>query len=76
MTTIKCLGVTYDVHPAADLFPLMDKAELQDLADDIKKRGLQEPIARDKNDLILDGRNRLMACDIAKVKPEFRPLCD
>ena len=30
------------VHEACDLFPLMSKDELQDLANDIKKNGLRE----------------------------------
>jgi DNA-binding transcriptional regulator YhcF (GntR family) len=58
------------VHPAADLFPLMsetDPAALKDLAEDIRRNGLQAPIvlwaaSRDKPDwLLVDGRNRLDA---------------
>ena len=32
------------VHPAADLFPLLSKSELKELAEDIRKNGLQSPI--------------------------------
>jgi DNA-binding Lrp family transcriptional regulator len=58
------------VHPAADLFPLMsetDPAALKDLAEDIRRNGLQASIvlwaaSRDKPDwLLVDGRNRLDA---------------
>jgi hypothetical protein len=54
------------VHPAAELFPLMSKDELQELADDIDKHGLQEPVAvfhddRTKTLRLIDGRNRLDA---------------
>jgi hypothetical protein len=28
-----------EIHPAAELFPLMSPAELKELADDIKKNG-------------------------------------
>ena len=36
----------YRVHPAANLFPLMDEADLQALAEDIKKNGLQDKVQR------------------------------
>jgi hypothetical protein len=65
------------VHPAAELFPLMSETDpkaLQELAEDIKKNGLQQPIAiRDhpgydrrnpdsaKRRQLVDGRNRLDA---------------
>ena len=61
----------YKFHPAAELFPLMNKAELEELAVDIKKKGLIAEIVRDKNGLILEGRNRLEACRIAGVEPRF-----
>ena len=50
------------MHPAADLFPLMSADELRELADDIRKNGLQVPIDMfvdgDGNTWLLDGRNR------------------
>jgi hypothetical protein len=65
------------IHPAAELFPLMSKDELRELADDIKKSGQVEPIALytesvDKRGNIkprpevsvLDGRNRLDAREL------------
>ena len=45
------------VHPAAELFPLMGRDELRELADDIEKHGLREKVAIYK-DSVLDGRNR------------------
>jgi ParB-like nuclease domain len=71
MTTYTFKGMTFEVHPAADLFPMLGKAELQELALDIKKRGLHEPISRDKAGVIYDGRNRLAACLIAEVELRF-----
>jgi hypothetical protein len=44
MTTIKCLGVEYMVHEAANLFPFMGDDELEVLANDVKARGLIFPI--------------------------------
>lgn len=60
-------------HPAAELFPLLNDAELKDLADDIKKNGLLEPIVTYEG-MLLDGRNRLRACELAGVSPRFLAL--
>lgn len=62
---------TLDSHPAADAFPLMSDVELNDLADDIRARGLEYPILLDEENRILDGRNRFIACEKADVEPEF-----
>jgi hypothetical protein len=58
-------------HPAASMFPIMSGDELQELAGDIAKHGLREEITKDRDGRILDGRNRLRACQIAKVAPRF-----
>lgn len=60
-----------EAHPIADLFPMLADDELTELADDIKQRGLLQPIVLDADGRVLDGRNRLAACAIAGVKPEF-----
>jgi ParB-like chromosome segregation protein Spo0J len=57
-------------HHLSALFPLMDDSALTDLAEDIRRNGLQEPILRHEG-LILDGRNRYRACERAGVKPRF-----
>src|SRR3984893_14974176 len=57
-------------HPLAELFPLMSEAELAELADDIKKNGLQEDIVRYEGQ-ILDGRNRHAACLRCGIDPRF-----
>jgi hypothetical protein len=59
------------VHRLADLFPMMEEADLQSLADSIKANGQRDPIILDATGLLLDGRNRLAACKLAKVKPRF-----
>jgi ParB-like chromosome segregation protein Spo0J len=58
------------VHPYADLFPMMTDEELEALVADIQENGLQQPILRYQG-LILDGRNRLLACEKANVEPAF-----
>ena len=50
------------IHPAADLFPMVDGDELSELCSDIKERGLQQPIIVWRDGTLLDGRNRLVAC--------------
>jgi protein gp37/ParB-like chromosome segregation protein Spo0J len=50
------------IHPAADLFPMVEGDELRELCSDIKDRGLQQPIIVWRDGTLLDGRNRLVAC--------------
>lgn len=62
--------MTYPVHPAAELFPMMSAEELQGLADDIREHGQREPVIL-YHGAVLDGRNRLLACELAGVEPRF-----
>lgn len=68
--------MTYDVHPAADLFPMLGDEELQELAEDIRVNGLIEPVwlwnDPQHGRVLLDGRNRVAACAIAGVEPTTR----
>jgi ParB-like chromosome segregation protein Spo0J len=57
-------------HEYANLFPMLPDSELQALAADIAANGLQTPITT-LDDMILDGRNRHRACEIAGVDPTF-----
>lgn len=57
-------------HEYCALFPLMGEDALAALAADIHEHGLQEPITLFGGQ-ILDGRNRLKACEIAGVSPRF-----
>jgi ParB-like chromosome segregation protein Spo0J len=59
------------VHPVAALFPMLAEDELRELAEDIKQRGLLHPVVLDAEGRVLDGRNRLAACALVDVEPEF-----
>jgi ParB-like chromosome segregation protein Spo0J len=50
-------GRQMDFHPLANLFPLIDGAEFNELVADISEHGLHEAIVI-YEDKILDGRNR------------------
>jgi len=57
-------------HPAADLFPLLEGPDLAALAEDVREHGLIDPIVLHEGQ-VLDGRNRLRACELAGVAPRF-----
>lgn len=63
--------MTYEIHPLADIFPMMAKSELKKLACDIAENGLLEPIWTHEGKII-DGRNRKAACEIAGVVPQYQ----
>ena len=58
-----------EFHPAANIFPLMAEDEFARLVGDITVNGQLEPIWLDSEGRIIDGRNRYMACLLAKVQP-------
>lgn len=58
------------LHPLAEVFPLLDDKALRELSDDIKQNGQQTPILASRG-VIIDGRNRLKACEMAGVEPMF-----
>jgi hypothetical protein len=59
-------------HPVADIFPMMSDADLAGLAEDIKTHGLIHSILLHPDGRVLDGRNRLLACERAGVEPRFQ----
>lgn len=59
-----------EFHEIANIFPMLESAELQSLAEDIRINGLKTPILL-FDGAILDGRNRYKACEIAGITPQF-----
>lgn len=64
-------GPNGKVHPAAAVFPMLAEEELAELAADIVANGLREPIALLPDGTLLDGRNRLAACERSGTSPRF-----
>lgn len=65
------LPFTGEVHPLATVWPMLADDELRALADDIAESGLESPITLDASGRLVDGRNRLAACELAGVAPSF-----
>lgn len=56
-------------HPLANIFPLSEGDDFEKLVADISAYGLNEPIVMHE-DMVLDGRNRWLACQKAGI-----PIC-
>ncbi|GAA3163505.1 DUF5131 family protein [Streptomyces ramulosus] len=65
----------FQVHPFADVFPLIEGEEFDDLVRDVKTHGLRDKIVLNHDRTVLiDGRNRYRACDAAGVDADFDVL--
>jgi hypothetical protein len=62
---------TPEAHPAADAFPMLDDDEINALAVDIVRNGLLEPVVLAPDGRVIDGRNRLAACRLVNVEPQY-----
>ena len=82
MKTKDCKGDTHDVpteiegveiHPAANIFPMIYGKEFEELKADIKAYGQRVPITW-WGEKLLDGRNRYRACIELGIEPEEEEL--
>ena len=64
-------SMTLEFHPIADEFPLLKNKDFDELIEDIRAKGLQEPVVLFEGK-ILDGRNRYLACIRTGVLARFR----
>lgn len=60
-----------EVHPAALRFPMLPDDALASMADDIAANGLRHRVVLEPQGRIVDGRNRIAACELAGVEPTF-----
>lgn len=56
------------IHPVAEMFPMLSQVEYEALRDNIEERGQLVPVIVSKN-VLLDGRNRLKACEELGKEP-------
>jgi site-specific DNA-methyltransferase (adenine-specific) len=61
-----------EFHKVANVFPLIQGDEFEQLKADIKQNGLLEPIWLHSDGSIIDGRNRYRACIELGIEPEFK----
>jgi hypothetical protein len=66
---------TRKIHPAANIFPMMSAAAFAQLKASIEEIGLQEPVVLWRGQII-DGRNRLRACEELGIEPQEAELED
>lgn len=60
-----------EIHPVADIFPMMAEDEFQRLKTDIEQNGQREPIVVHMG-RIIDGRNRYRACCELGIVPKYK----
>lgn len=65
--------MTYEIHPAANEFPMFDDKRHAELVKDISTHGLREAIKL-LDGKVLDGRNRLKACNELGIEPTITEL--
>jgi N6-adenosine-specific RNA methylase IME4 len=65
--------MTLPFHPLANIFPLIEGAEFDELVADVKANGLRDSITV-HDGMVLDGRNRQRACEAAEVDCVYAPL--
>ena len=67
------MSTAYPLHPAAEIFPVMDEAAFAALVADIAAQGQREPILV-LDGQVIDGRHRLRACEQLGLEPLVRQV--
>ena len=73
MTVIEERFATFtgEIHPYADRWPMRSADEIEAMADSIAANGLRFPIVITPDGVLVDGRNRLRACEVAGILPRW-----
>ena len=73
MSAAADLQVTFtgEVHPYADRWPMRPADEIEEMAESIRARRQRLPIILTPDGVLVDGRNRLRACELAGIEPWF-----
>jgi ParB family chromosome partitioning protein len=53
----------FEIHPVANIFPVMSEQAFHELVADIEANGQREPVWLDTEGRVIDGRHRVRACD-------------
>ena len=64
-------GADLKFHPVAAIFPMMETIEFEGLKADIQRHGQLEPIWT-HDGMIIDGRNRYLACGELGIEPKIK----
>ena len=67
------MATSYPLHPAAEIFPVMDEMAFAALVADIAAHGQREPILI-LDGQVIDGRHRLRACEQLDIEPLVREV--
>ena len=63
------------VHPVAEIYPLVRGEDFSNLVNSIQQNGLKNPFVIGEDEAgkvwLIDGRNRLRACEDAGVQPAY-----
>ncbi len=67
------MSVTFtgEIHPHAAKFPMLSADDFESLCDSIARGGMRHAILIDQHGQLLDGRNRLRACQELGIEPRF-----
>ena len=67
------MATSFPLHPAAEIFPVMDEAAFAALVADIASHGQREPILI-LDGQVIDGRHRLRVCEQLGITPLVREV--
>lgn len=64
----------FKFHPDCETFPRMEAKEFSEFMADIKAGGQRDPVIIDQDDVVIDGRSRVLACEALGIEPKTKKL--